>query len=173
MQVLYATMQCNGNLYNVHDILSNFCDFDFDLIFFVFCGKHKLTVSFLKDAITHSTSPYLLQIFLGTPSKCMFCLIILEWRQWSCLTFNQSIEMLILGFSPFCLEKQNLLLFCTTRKHKTLGPLVPPYWRIAMDCRTLVCDQVKLSWLKVIEWCHGSVDPTETWWHGLILKEFI
>ena len=26
-------MQCNGKLYNVHDILSLFCDFDFDLIF--------------------------------------------------------------------------------------------------------------------------------------------
>jgi len=23
-------MQCNGKLYNVHDILSLFCDFDFD-----------------------------------------------------------------------------------------------------------------------------------------------
>jgi len=26
-------MQCNGKYYNVHDILSLFCDFDFDLIF--------------------------------------------------------------------------------------------------------------------------------------------
>ena len=44
---------------------------------------------------------------------------------------------------------------------------------MAMDCHTLVCDQVKLSWFKVIEWCQGSVDPAETWWHGLIPKEFI
>ena len=29
----HETMQCNGKLYNVHDILSLFCDFDFDLIF--------------------------------------------------------------------------------------------------------------------------------------------
>ena len=42
---------------------------------------------------------------------------------------------------------------------------------MAMDCHTLVCDQVKLSWFKVIEWCHGSVDPAETWWHGLIPKQ--
>jgi len=39
MQTLYAAMQCNGKLYNVHDILSLFCDFDFD-----FFGKHRLTV---------------------------------------------------------------------------------------------------------------------------------
>ena len=44
---------------------------------------------------------------------------------------------------------------------------------MAMDCHPLVCDQVKLSWFKVIEWCQGSVDPTETWWHGLIPKEFL
>jgi len=43
-----------------------------------------------------------------------------------------------------------------------------------MDCYTLVYDdQVKLSWFKVIEWCHGSVDPTKTWWHRLIRREFI
>jgi len=35
-------MQCNGKLYNVHDILSLFCDFDFDLIFL----EHRLTVLF-------------------------------------------------------------------------------------------------------------------------------
>jgi len=29
------------------------------------------------------------------------------------------------------------------------------------------------SWFKVIERCHGFVDPAETWWHGLIPKEFI
>ena len=49
-------MQCNGKLYNVHDILSLFCDFDFDLIFFF--GKHRLTV-LLKELIIHATSSYL------------------------------------------------------------------------------------------------------------------
>jgi len=44
---------------------------------------------------------------------------------------------------------------------------------MTMDCHTLVRDQVKLSRFKVIEWCQGSVDPAETWWHGLVLKEFI
>ena len=72
MQTWYATMQCNGKLYNVHNILSLFCGFDFDLIFFV--GKHRLTV-LLKEGIIHATLSYLLQISLGTPSKCMFCLI--------------------------------------------------------------------------------------------------
>ena len=48
-----------------------------------------------------------------------------------------------------------------------------PHWRMAMNCHTLVYDQVKLSWFKVIEWCQGFVDPVETWWNGLIPKEFI
>ena len=67
----YETMQCNGKLYNVHDIHSLFCDFDFGLIFF---GKHRLTV-LLKEVIIHATLSYLLQISSGTPSECMFCLI--------------------------------------------------------------------------------------------------
>ena len=44
MQASYATMQCNGKLYNVLDIFSYFCDFDFDLIIFSSCGKHRLIV---------------------------------------------------------------------------------------------------------------------------------
>ena len=55
MRTSYETMQCNGKLYNVHDILSLFCDFDFDLIFF---GKHRLAV-LLKEVIIHATSSYL------------------------------------------------------------------------------------------------------------------
>jgi len=42
-----------------------------------------------------------------------------------------------------------------------------------MDGYTLVYYQMKLSWLKIIEWCQGFVDLTETWWHGLIPKELI
>jgi len=61
-------MQCHGKLYNVHDILSLFCDFD--LIF----EKHRLTV-LLKEVIIHATLSYLSQISLGTPSECMSCLI--------------------------------------------------------------------------------------------------
>jgi len=56
MQTSYETMQCNGKLYNADDILSLFCDFDFDLINFF--GKHRLTV-LLKEVITHATSSYL------------------------------------------------------------------------------------------------------------------
>ena len=72
MRTLYETMQCNGKLYNVHDILSLFCDFYFDLIFF---GKHRLIV-LLKEVIIHATLSYLLQISPGTPSECMFYLIL-------------------------------------------------------------------------------------------------
>ena len=40
-------------------------------------------------------------------------------------------------------------------------------------CHSLVCDQVKLSWFKIVEWWQGSVGPAETRWPGLIPKEFI
>jgi len=58
MQALYAIMQYNGKLYNVHDILSYFRDFDFDLIFFFLQGTQ--IDCFFKDVITHATSSYLL-----------------------------------------------------------------------------------------------------------------
>ena len=58
-------MQCNGKLYNVHDILSLFCDFDFDLIFF---GKHRLIV-LLKEVIIHATSSYL--FFANLPGNSL------------------------------------------------------------------------------------------------------
>ena len=110
MRTSFETMQCNGKLYNFHDILSLFCDF--------FVWKTQIDCLFLKDVIIHATSSYLLQISSGTPSKCMFWfnhLTIFEWRQWSHLTSNQSIEILILGFIPFFLFK-NIdgweLLFC-------------------------------------------------------------
>ena len=74
MQTLYVTIQCNGKLYNVHDILFLFCDFDFNFDFDLIFGKHRLTV-LLKEVIIHATLSYLLQISLGTPSECMFCLI--------------------------------------------------------------------------------------------------
>jgi len=68
---LYATIQCNGKLYNVHDILSLFCDFDFDLIFFL---KTKINCSFERG--DNSCNLILsLQISLGTPLECMLCLI--------------------------------------------------------------------------------------------------
>ena len=39
-----------------------------------FFGKHRLTI-LLKEVIIHATLSYLLQISLGTPSECVFCLI--------------------------------------------------------------------------------------------------
>ena len=102
MRTSYETMQCNGKLYNVHDILSLFCDFDFDLIFF---GKHRLIV-LLKKAIIHATSSYLLQISSRTPSECMPCLIysLDNFGVMVMESFNHSIE--IPGFVTFffCLK---------------------------------------------------------------------
>ena len=76
MQALYAIMQCYGKLYNVHGILSLFCDFDFDLIFF---GKHRLTV-LLKEVIIHATSSYLFANLSGNSLRVyvLFDLTILE-----------------------------------------------------------------------------------------------
>jgi len=70
--------KCNvmESLYNVQDILSLFCDFYFDLILF---GKHRLIV-LLKEVIIHATLSYLLLISPGTPSECMFCLILTIWE---------------------------------------------------------------------------------------------
>ena len=77
---------------------------------------------------------------------------------------------MILGFSPFFLKTSVIL---TARKHKALGPIACTMegwqWMVTLWCMT--------KWnfldLKIIEWCQGSVDPAETWWHGLIPKEFI
>ena len=60
----YETMQCNGKLYNVHDILSLFCDFDFDFFF----GKHRLTV-LLKEVIIHATLSYLCKSLRELPQS--------------------------------------------------------------------------------------------------------
>ena len=99
---------------------------------------------------------------------------LIAWQFWmiigSHLTFNQSTELLILGFIPLCLKT---LIIQHSKKLYGFGSDHMHYWRMAIDCYTLVYDQVKLSWFKVIEWCQGSVDPDETWWHGLIPKEFI
>jgi len=104
MQALYTTMQCNGKLYNVHDILSYFCDFDF-----FSWEKHRLIVSFFERC---DNSRNLILSFCkslrGLPrSACSVWFIhltILECWQWSRLKFNQSTEILILGFVPFFLK---------------------------------------------------------------------
>jgi len=141
--------------------------------FFPFCGKHRLTVSFLKDVITHANSSYLFcRSLRGLPQSVCSAwfshLKILEWRQWSRLTFSQSIKIWILGLSPFLFLKTLIILH--SKKTQGFGTNGMHHWRMAMDCYTLVYDQVKLSWFKIIEWCEGSIDPTETWWHGLIMK---
>jgi len=95
-------------LCNSHDILSYFCDFDFwfFLFFFFFLWKTQIYCLFMKDVITHETSSYLFANLFGDSLRVyvLFDLVtwqFLEWRQWSCLKFNQSTEILILGFSPF------------------------------------------------------------------------
>ena len=98
MRTLYETMQCNGKLYNVHDILSLFCDFDFDLIFW----KTQIDCPFEKgDNSCNLILSFCKSLREFPQSVCSFWfshLTILEWRQWSHLMFNQSIE--ILGFVP-------------------------------------------------------------------------
>ena len=84
--------------------------------------------------------------------------------------FNQSTEILILGFIPFLLKT---LIILHSKKIYGFGTDRMHLWRMTMDCYTLEYDQVKLSWFKIIEWCQVSVDPAEIWWHGLVLKEFI
>ena len=81
MRTSYATMQCNGKLYNVHDILSLFSDFDFDLINFF--GKHRLTI-LLKEVIIHATSSYFFFVNLSRNSLRMYVLFDLVTRPfWS------------------------------------------------------------------------------------------
>ena len=110
----------------------------------------------------------------GLPQSVSFVwfnhLTILEWRQWSHLTFNQSTKILILGFSPFFSFLKKLRLFWTTREHQAWGSIMRPIegwqWIVTLW-------YVKLSQFKIVEWFQGSVDPTQTWWHVLIPKEFI
>ena len=90
-------MQCTGKLYNVHDILSYFCDFWFWFDLFPFFWKTQIDCPFLKDVITHATSSYSLQISSGIPQSVCYVwfshLTNFGWRQWSCLTLNQSTEI--------------------------------------------------------------------------------
>ena len=103
MRTSYATMQCNGKLYNVHGILSLFCVFDFDLIFFFW--KTQIDCPFEKG--DNSCNLILsLQISSGTPSEYMSCLIysLDNFGVTVMEPFNQSIE--IPGFvTPFFLFK--------------------------------------------------------------------
>jgi len=98
MQTSYETMQCNGKFYNAHDILSLFCDFNFDLIFW----KTQIDCPFEKgDNSCNLILSFCKSLRELPQSVCSFWfshLTILEWRQWSHLMFYQSIE--ILGFVP-------------------------------------------------------------------------
>ena len=95
-------------LCNAHEILSYF--FDFILIwlifvYFPFLWKTQIGYLFLKYVITHETSSYAFcKSLWGLPKSVCFVwfsdLTILEWQQWSRLTFNKSTEILILGISP-------------------------------------------------------------------------
>ena len=144
MQALYTTMQCNGKLYNVHDILSYFCNLILIFFCFLFCflWKTQIDCLFLKDVITHVTSSYLFKCLWGLPQSVCFVwfshLTILEWRQWSRLIFNQSTKILILGFSLFFKKKnfdysaQEENIWLWERSHASLkdgnGPLHFGIW---------------------------------------------
>ena len=89
-------------LCNAHDILSYFCDFDFDLIFFLFVENTDwLSLSERRDNSWDLILSFCKSLW-GLPQSVCFVwfshLTILEWRQWSHLTFNQSTKMP--GFVP-------------------------------------------------------------------------
>ena len=146
--------------------------FSFFFVFFVFVFfKTQIDYLFLKDVIIHATLSYLLQISSGTPSKCMFWLhLTIFWvtvvKSFDILSINWNIDPRI---CPFLFVWKHRL-FYTTRKYKALGSTACTIegWQ---DYYTLVYDQMKLSWFKIIEWCHGFVDLTKTWWHGPIPKK--
>ena len=74
-------------LCNAHDILSYFCDFDFDFIFFLlvffFSWKTQIDYLVLKDTITHETSSYLFANLFGDSLR-VYVLFDLVTRQfWS------------------------------------------------------------------------------------------
>jgi len=93
MRTSYATMQCNGKLYNVHDIVFLFCD----LIFW----KTQINCPFERgDNLCNLILS--LQISSGTPSEYMSCLIysLDNFGVTAMEPFNQSTE--IPGFvTPF------------------------------------------------------------------------
>ena len=74
---------------------------------FNFFRRHRLTV-LLKKVIIHATLSYLCKPLRELPQSVCFVwfshLSILEWRQWSHLTFNQSIEIPRLVSFFFCLK---------------------------------------------------------------------
>jgi len=103
MQTLYATMQAM----EICTMFMTFFPIFVILIliwFFFFLWKTQIAYFFFKDVITHATSSYFFcKSLRGLPESVCFVrfshLTILEWWQWSRLTFNQSTKILILGFS--------------------------------------------------------------------------
>ena len=96
------------------------------LIWFFFLWKTHIDCLFLEDMIIHATLFFFfLQISSMTPLECMFLfdhLKILEWRQWSCFTFNQSTETLILwGIKGFELKRNHTWWDSCYRKEWDLG----------------------------------------------------
>ena len=86
-------------LCNAHDILSSFCDF-----FLFFYVKNTDWLS-LFERYDNSCNLILSFANLFGDSLKVYVwfnhLTIFGWRQWNSLTFNQSTEILILGFVPF------------------------------------------------------------------------
>jgi len=118
MQALYATMQYNGKLYNVHDVLSYFV-----ILILIFFHIDWLSLFERCDNLCNLILSFWKHLRGLPQSVCFvwFChLTILEWWQWSHLTFNQSIEILTLGFSLF---SKNLDYSAQQEKYKVLGPI--------------------------------------------------
>jgi len=73
-------------LCNSHNILSYFCEFDFDLIFllfFFFLWKTQTGCLFLKDVITHETSSYPFVNFFGDSLRVYVLFDLVTWQFWS------------------------------------------------------------------------------------------
>jgi len=108
-----CTMFLKKELCGKVNILSYFCDFDFDLIFFHFRRKNRLTVSFLKDVITHATTSYLFANLFGDFPQSVFSVLFCHLTIWS--DGNGAIWRLINQLNPrvcpplFCLKTSIIL----------------------------------------------------------------
>ena len=96
-------------LCNAHDFFFLFLWFWFFFIFFFFVeNTNWLSLSERRDNSWDFILSFCISL-RGLPQSVCFVwfshLTILEWRQWNRLKFNQSTEILILGFSPVFLFK--------------------------------------------------------------------
>ena len=139
--------------------------------FFFYKKKTQIDCLVLKYVMIREASSCLLQISSETPSECMFCLIQplgnFGWWKWSHLTFNQSTEILIPRFIPFFLFKN----FYYSAQQENIRLWDRPCEPLK-DYNGFLHFGIWPSETFLIKGCHGSIDPVEAWWYGLIPKGF-